>query len=71
MKKLEYTNPTTGYRGVMYGKRSFSIYDKNGKVVFHTNDRAIQTYNELVGEVDSFDEFLKILGSISQHKGAN
>lgn len=57
----EYTNPETGYMGVMYGKSSLSVFDKNGKEVMHTGSRNINTYNELVYFVDTFDEFLKIL----------
>ncbi len=57
----EYTNPETGYKGVMYGKSSLSVFDKNGKEVMHTGSRKINTYNELVHFVDTFNEFLKML----------
>lgn len=59
--KKEYINPETGYKGVMYGKSNLSVFDKNGKEVMHTGSRNINTYNELVRFVDTFDEFIKIL----------
>ena len=50
-----------GYTGVMYGKSSFAIYDKDGKEVLHTGSRAFNTEEELKKQVDGFPEFLEML----------
>jgi hypothetical protein len=46
---------------VLFGKSSFSIYDKNGKAVFHTGSRAFNSHDELVKQVDEFPQFIKLL----------
>lgn len=59
---IEYTSPKTGYRGVLYGKTSMSIYDKDGKEVMHTGFRSINTPYELKNYVENlFPKLLKIL----------
>ena len=50
-----------GYKGVLCGPKSFSIYDKDGREVFHTGSRNIDTYKELKREVDRFPKFLEML----------
>ena len=50
-----------GYTGVLFGKSSFSIYNKNGKNVFHTGSRTFNSYEELVKRVDEFPQFLELL----------
>lgn len=61
-KFIEYQSEN-GYKGILYGRSSFSIRDKNGKEVFHTGFRKINTYEELVKEVEEFPKFLEILFS--------
>jgi hypothetical protein len=57
---IKYTSEN-GYTGILYGKSSFSIRDKNGKEVFHTGSRAFNTYEELVDRVERHPEFMKML----------
>lgn len=57
---ISYTSKN-GYTGVLYGRHSFAIHDKNGKEVFHMGARSFDTYEEMVKEVDNFPEFLKLL----------
>jgi hypothetical protein len=59
-KDIGYTSEN-GYTGVMYGKSSFAIYDKDGKEVLHTVSRAFNTEEELKKQVDGFPEFLEML----------
>ena len=61
-KYIEYQSEN-GYKGILYGRSSFSIRDKDGKEVFHTGFRKINTYEELVKEVEEFPEFIRILFS--------
>ena len=58
--RIEYTSEN-GYKGVLYGKSSFVIYDSAGRMVLHTGVRNIHTYDELVKQVDSYPEFRKLL----------
>ena len=50
-----------GYKGILYGRSSFSIRDKDGKEVFHTGFRNINTYEELVERVEEYPEFIRVL----------
>lgn len=59
-KSIEYTGDN-GFKGVLYGKSSFSIYNKNGLEVFHTVSRKINSYEELIKEVEQFPRFLKLM----------
>lgn len=59
-KTIKYTSKN-GYTGVLYGRSSLAIYNKDGKEVMHTGFRNINTYEELVEEVESFPEFMKLL----------
>lgn len=61
MKRIEYTSPNHGYTGILYGERSYIIRDPSGKEVFHTGFRNINTYDELVEQVESFPEFRRRL----------
>lgn len=61
MKRIEYKSPNNGYTGVLYGERSYIIRDPSGKEVFHTGFRNINTYDELVKQVESFPEFRRRL----------
>lgn len=57
---IDYTGEN-GYRGVMYGKSSMAVYDKNGVERMHTGSRGINTLEELKEFVDGFEEFLEKL----------
>ncbi len=59
-ENIKYTSDN-GYTGVMYGKSSFAIFDKNGKEVLHTGSRSFNTYKELVKQVDTYPEFRAML----------
>lgn len=59
-KTIKYTSPN-GYTGVMGGVSSMAVYDKNGKEVFHTGFRNIDTEEELKKYVDGFPEFREML----------
>ena len=54
-KIIDYTSPN-GYRGVLYGKTSMAVYDKNGVEKYHTGSRGIDTLEELKKFVDGFEE---------------
>lgn len=62
-KYVEYQSGN-GYKGILYGRSSFSIRDKDGKEVFHTGFRNINTYDELIEHVEDFPEFIKKLSEI-------
>ena len=57
---IKYTSPN-GYTGILYGKSSFKILDEQGKMVFHTGSRAINTEAGLIAQVESFPELLELL----------
>jgi len=59
-KIIDYTGEN-GYRGVLYGKTSMAVYDRNGVEHFHTGSRGINTLEELKEFVDGFEEFLERL----------
>ena len=59
-KTIKYTSKN-GYTGVLYGRSSLAIYNKDGKEVMHTGFRNINTYEELVETVETFPEFLELL----------
>lgn len=60
---IKYTSEN-GYTGTLYGKSSISICDKDGVEIFHTGFRKANTYDELVEQVESFPDFLKLLKNI-------
>lgn len=67
-QKIEYTSPN-GYRGVLYGKSSMSIYGPNGREVIHTGHRTPNTLEELTKQVDSMPEFMEMLTAMQEsHK---
>ena len=57
---IKYTS-TNGYTGILYGKQSMAIQDKDGNEVMHTGFRSINTYDELVQVVEEYPEFRKML----------
>lgn len=61
-KTIKYTSPN-GYTGVMGGVASMAIFDKDGKEVFHTGFRNMNTEEELKEFVDGFPEFMEMLFS--------
>lgn len=62
-KTIEYTSDN-GYKGVLYGERSFAIYEvESGKCKLHTGFRNINTYDELVKQVEDFPRFIEWLGT--------
>ena len=44
-----------GYKGLLYGESSMSIYGPDGSRVFDTKFRNINSYEELVEFVDNYD----------------
>lgn len=50
----EYTSVVNGYKGIMYGESSFSIYDPYGREVLHTDHRDFEDIQSLVDAVDYF-----------------
>jgi len=68
MQTIKYTSEN-GYTGVRYGESSLMIFDKNNKEVFHTRKTTVNTYEELVEQVESYPDFYNKLLSLKQ-KGA-
>ena len=58
---VKYTSDN-GYTGVMYGKSSYAVFDKDGKEVMHTGFRNFNTYDELVEHVEKYPKFREMLG---------
>jgi len=64
-KTIEYTSDN-GYKGVLYGERSFAIYEvESGKCKLHTGFRNINTYDELVKQVEDFPRFSERLEKVT------
>ena len=57
---IEYESDN-GFKGVIYGKSSLVIYDKDGVKRFHTGFRNAQTLKELIEIVEGFPKFLEVL----------
>lgn len=55
MMKIEYTS-SNGYRGVLYGTSSMSIYDSTGTEVLHTGSRVVNNLEELKTVVEQMPE---------------
>lgn len=64
-KNVKYTSKN-GYTGVLYGRSSLAIHNKDGKEVLHTGFRTINTYEELVETVETFPEFFELLKGAAQ-----
>ncbi len=58
MMKLTHPN---GYTGVLYGKNSMAIYDKDGKRCLHTNSRVPNTKSELYEALADMPKLMKVL----------
>ncbi len=60
MDMITYVSPN-GFKGVLYGESSLSIYAADGHEILHTGSRSIDTYDELVDIVEQFPSFYKTL----------
>lgn len=58
-----------GYTGILYGKTSYAVFDSNGREVFHTGSRAINTLEELKKQVENFPEFHEMLLNLFRNGG--
>lgn len=65
VERLEYRSEN-GYRGVMYGKQSFCIYNEANVMVLHSGSRAFNDYEGLKRAVDGFPELMKVLAAQSE-----
>lgn len=63
MNRIEVWHPN-GYRGILYGKSSYVVTDSEGREVFHTGFRVINTAEELYEDLETFPEFLKIFEKV-------
>lgn len=59
--KVEHPN---GYMGVLYGKSSMSIYDKDGHECLHTGSRTPQTKTELYEVLEEMPRTMEIIAQI-------
>lgn len=62
-KNISYTHPN-GYTGILYGKSSLAVRDLEGREVFHTGFRNINTLDELKNWLDDFPKLMKLLREI-------
>lgn len=56
--KVEHPN---GYMGILYGKSSMSIYDKDGHECLHTCFRTPQTKEELYEVLETMPRTMEII----------
>ena len=63
--KVEHPN---GYMGVLYGKSSMSIYDKDGHECLHTGSRTPNTEEELYEVLGNMPKFEQMVADM---KGAD
>lgn len=59
--KVEHPN---GYMGILYGKSSMSIYDKDGHECLHTGSRNLQTESELYELLEDLPRNMEMLAKI-------
>lgn len=59
-KYIEYQSKN-GFKGILYGRSTFAIFDKDGNEVLHTGNRNINTYEELVKLVECFPGYYENL----------
>lgn len=62
-KQIQYTSKN-GYTGILYGKSSLMIFDKDGKLSLHTGFRSANTYEELVEVVEEHPRLVKLIQGI-------
>ena len=60
MRVLEYKSKN-GYKGVLYGARSYAIFDRNDNKIFQVANRYVYSYEELVEKVEKFPKIYSIL----------
>lgn len=60
---IKYTSDN-GYTGILYGDSSYAVFNSDGKEVFHTGFRNINTLEELKEQVDAFPEFWEYITGI-------
>lgn len=60
MSRIEYESEN-GYKGVLYGKSSMSIYDKDGNERLHTGFRNVNTLEELKEVVESAQKTMDLI----------
>ena len=58
-----------GYKGILYGARSMSIINADGKEVLHTGFRNINTKEELYTQLSEMPDFLKKIAGIFDEEG--
>lgn len=59
-KNINYTH-SNGYTGILYGKSSLAVQNSEGREVFHTGFRNINTLDELKKWLDDFPKFMEML----------
>jgi hypothetical protein len=62
---MEYKS-NNGYTGRMYGKSSLSIFDTNGKEIFHTGFRTCNNLKDFHKQVDDFPKFLDVISRMKE-----
>lgn len=58
-KTRVYQNTVNGYYAVLYSKSSMKVVSPEGKEVFHTDSRTVNTEDEVVEMLENFPRFLK------------
>jgi len=61
-KTIEHPN---GFKAVLYGKRSMSIYTPEGRECLHTGSRSPQTEEQVMECLEEMPELLETLGIIA------
>lgn len=57
-----------GYIGILYGKSSYVVLDKDRKEILHTGSRSINTEKEVYEQLEKIPNLLEILKSIDLDK---
>lgn len=57
-----------GYIGILYGKSSYVVLDKDRKEILHTGSRSINTEKEVYEQLEKIPKLLEILKSIDLDK---
>lgn len=53
-----------GYKGVLFGQRSMSIYDPDGNEIFHTGHRTINTEWGLYQALENASQLLELFDDV-------
>ena len=71
MSKPEYKyHSPNGYVGILYGNSSFLIRDSHGNEIFHTGNRAFDTYEELVKHTDEAPQFIELVNALIKQRNS-